>query len=95
MCTVLLPPVGYPIAVNKYIISYWDHDSPGGIAIRHGLDDPGIDSQWGARFSIPVQTSSEAHTATYTMDTGSFPGVKQPGRGVDHPPHLAPKLKKV
>jgi len=29
------------------------------------------------------------------MDTGSFPGVKQPGRGVDHPPHLAPKLKKV
>jgi len=22
MCTVLLPPGGYPIAVNKYIISY-------------------------------------------------------------------------
>jgi len=29
------------------------------------------------------------------MDTGSFPGVKRPGRGVDHPPlHLAPRLKK-
>jgi len=28
------------------------------------------------------------------MGTVSFPGVKRPGRGVDHPPHLAPKLKK-
>jgi len=28
------------------------------------------------------------------MDTGSFPGVKRSGRGVDHPPHLAPRLRK-
>jgi len=28
------------------------------------------------------------------MGTGSFQGVKRPGRGVDYPPHLAPKLKK-
>jgi hypothetical protein len=27
------------------------------------------------------------------MGTGSFPGVKQSGRGVDHPPHLAPRPK--
>ena len=27
MCTVLLPPGGYPIAVNKYIISYTLHVS--------------------------------------------------------------------
>jgi len=25
---------------------------------------------------------------------GLFPGVKRPGRGVDHPPHLAPRLRK-
>ena len=25
---------------------------------------------------------------------GIFPGVKPPGRGVDHPPFLAPRLKK-
>jgi len=25
---------------------------------------------------------------------GLFPGVKRPGRGVDHPLHLAPRLKK-
>jgi len=28
------------------------------------------------------------------MGTGSFPGVKRPGRDFDHPPHLAPRLKK-
>jgi len=27
------------------------------------------------------------------MSTESFPGVKRPGRGVDHPLHLAPRLK--
>jgi len=28
------------------------------------------------------------------MDTGSLPEVKRSGRGVDHPPHLVPRLKK-
>jgi len=28
------------------------------------------------------------------MDTGSFSWIKRPGRGVDHPPHLAPRLRK-
>jgi len=32
--------------------------------------------------------------ASYTMGIGSFPAVKRPGRGVDHPPKLAPRLKK-
>jgi len=27
------------------------------------------------------------------MGTRSFPGVKRPGRGVYHPPHLSPWLK--
>ena len=40
----------------------------------------------GARFSAPVQTGTEAHPASYTMGTGSFLGVKQPGHGTDHPP---------
>jgi hypothetical protein len=46
------------------------------------------------RFSARVQTGPGAHPASYTMGTGSFPGVKRPGRGVDHPPHLVPRLKK-
>jgi hypothetical protein len=48
----------------------------------------------GARFSAPVQTGSEVHPASYTMCTVSFPGVRRPERGVDHPPHLEPRLKK-
>jgi hypothetical protein len=31
---------------------------------------------------------------SYTVVTGSLPGVKRPGRGVNHPPLLAPRLKK-
>jgi len=46
----------------------------------------------GARFSAPVQTGPVDYPAS--MGTGSFPGVKRPGRGVDHPPHPAPRLKK-
>jgi hypothetical protein len=65
-----------------------------GLATRYGLDGPGIESRLGARFSALVQTVSETHPASYTMGTGSFPGVNLPGRDVDHPPHLAPRLKK-
>jgi hypothetical protein len=55
--------------------------SPVGIATDYGLDGPGIESRWGARFSAPVQTGPGAHPASCTMGTGSFPGVKC-GRGV-------------
>jgi len=48
----------------------------------------------GAGISAPVQTGPGAHPASYTIGTMSFPGVKRPGRGVDYPPHLAPRLKK-
>jgi len=40
----------------------------------------------GVRFSAPIQTCPEGHPASYTMGTGSFPPVRRPGRGVDHPP---------
>ena len=39
-----------------------------------------------ARFSSPVQTGPRAHPVSYTIGTGSFPGVKRPRRGVDHLP---------
>jgi hypothetical protein len=47
-----------------------------------------------ARFSASVQTCPRAHPAAYTMGTGSFPGLKRPERGVDHPPPPTPRLKK-
>jgi hypothetical protein len=39
-----------------------------------------------ARFFAHVQTGPGAHPAFCTMGTGSFPGIKRPGRGADHPP---------
>jgi hypothetical protein len=63
-----------------------------GIAIDYGLEGPGIESWWGARFSAPVQTSPGAHLAFCTMGTGPFPGLKC-GRGVTLATHpfLAPR----
>jgi hypothetical protein len=70
---------------KKYGINCEGPGSSVGIATRYGLDDPGIESRWGARFSAPVQTGPGAHPASYTMGIGSFPQVKRPGRGVEHP----------
>jgi len=39
----------------------------------------------GVRFSAPVQTGPGAQKVSYTKGTGSFPGVKRLGRGVDKP----------
>jgi len=47
----------------------------------------------GAIFSASVHIGPEAHPAAYTMGTGSFPGVKRPGLGVDHPPPYSPEFK--
>jgi len=52
-----------------------------GIVTSYGLDGPGLDSQWGARFSAPVQTGPGDHPASCAMGTGSSPGVKS-GWGV-------------
>ena len=54
-----------------------------------------------------IKTVIPAHTGLYSIkynliiiqfrDNGyrvSFPGVKRPGRGLEHPPHLVPGLKK-
>jgi hypothetical protein len=47
----------------------------------------------GARFFAPIQTGPGAHPASYTMGTGSFPWVKRPGRGVDHPSSSSTEVK--
>jgi len=70
------------------------HDISVGIASRLRAEGSGDRIPVGARFSTPVQTGPGAHPSSYTIGTGSFPGVKRPGRGVDHPPHLASRLKK-
>jgi hypothetical protein len=41
-------------------------------ATRYGLDGPGIESRWKARFSAPLQTGPVAQPASYTIGTGSL-----------------------
>jgi len=74
---------------NYYFICFSGPGSSVGIATGYGLDGPGIESRWGAKFSAPVQTSPGAHPASCTMDTGSFPGVKR-GRNVTLIPYPLP-----
>jgi len=47
----------------------------------------------GVRFSAPIQTGPGVHPASYKKGTGSFLGVKQPGRDVDHPPPFSAEDK--
>jgi hypothetical protein len=81
MCFGLLPALS------------WGRDIEVGIATRYGLEGPGIESRWEARFSAPLQTRPGAHPASCTMGTGSFPGVES--RGVTLTPHplLVPRSK--
>jgi hypothetical protein len=58
-------------------------DSLVGIATSYGLDGQGI-GPVGARFFAHFQTGPGAHPASSTMGTGSFPGLKRPGRDADH-----------
>jgi len=60
-----------------------------GIATRYGVwTVGGSNSGWGG-----VQTGPGARPASCRMVNGSSPGLKLPGRGVDHPLPLAPRLK--
>jgi hypothetical protein len=58
-----------------------------GMATGYGLDGPGIESRWGARFFALVQTGPGAHPASCTMGTGYFRGV------ADHPPRPSAEVK--
>ena len=68
-------------------------DSSVGIATSYELDGLGIESRWGRDIPHPSRTGLLAHPASCTMGTGSFPGVKRPGHGVNHPPLSSPEVK--
>jgi hypothetical protein len=83
--------------INTLIRLLFTVSGPGssvGIATGYGLDGPGIESRRGARIFAHIQNGPEAHPAFCTMRTGSFPGVKRPGRDADHPPPSRAEVKK-
>jgi hypothetical protein len=51
-----------------------------GVTTGYGLNSPEIECWWGLR------AGPEAHPPYCTLGTGSFPVLKRPGRGADHPP---------
>ena len=57
---------------------------PDGLAFKH---------QVVARISAPSHTDPGTHPPSYTTGAGSFPGVKRPGRGVDHKPPSSGEVK--
>ena len=70
-------------------------DSSVGIATWLGLAGLWIESWWG-EILRSVQTGFGAQTSCCTEGTGFHScGVNRSGRGVDNPPHLALRLKKV
>ena len=46
-----------------------------------------------ARLSAPGRTGPGAHSASYSVGTGSFLGVNLSQRGVDHPPSSSAEAK--
>jgi hypothetical protein len=52
-----------------YITLHCGPESVGGIAIRYGLDGPGIEFRWERDFTHPVPG---ANPASCTVDTGSL-----------------------
>ena len=61
-------------------------DSSVDIATRYGLDGPGIESRLGRDFPHPSRPTLGPTQPPVQWVPGSFPGVKRPGRGADHPP---------
>jgi hypothetical protein len=67
-------------------------DSSVGVATSYGLDGRGIESRWGGEiFSNRRDPSWGSPSLVYNGYGVSFPGVKRPGRDVNHP--LSPSAK--
>ena len=52
-----------------------------------------VSLRWRIFSSAPVEIGPGADTASCTTGTGSLPGVKRPGRGVDHVPTSCVEVK--
>jgi hypothetical protein len=104
VCSAVPQPLRHrvPSSMVSYILKYFvitvftmkgSRDISVCIATGYGVHRSGIKSRWAEIFSAPVQTCPGAHPTTFTIGTGSFPGVKRPGRGVGHPPIFSAEVK--
>ena len=75
--------------VNKYLY----RDTVVGMATRHGLDGPGLETQCGRKLldlSRVVPVSTQPPTQWVLL---SFPEIKRPERGADQPPPSSAKTE--
>jgi hypothetical protein len=77
-----------------YVFVELSRDSSVDIATHYGLDGPGIESRWGGEiFRTSPDRPWGPPSLLYNGYRGSFPGVKRPGHGVDHPPPSSAEVK--
>ena len=74
---------------------YVSRESVVGTATYYGPDGPGIESRWGARFPHPSRSPLGPPSFLYKGYRASFPEVKRPGRGDDHPPPFNAEAKET
>jgi hypothetical protein len=80
--------------LHRPVLEFMDWDSSVGIITGYGVDGMRIESRWGRDISHMSRPALGPTQPPVQWVPFYFPGLKQPGRGVDYPPHLAPKLKK-
>jgi hypothetical protein len=80
----LWPVTGWTILFILVCDFLEDQNSVVGVATRYRLDGPGIKSWWGRNFPSH-QDWHRGSPNLPIMGTGSFPGVKRPESGADHP----------
>jgi len=68
-------------------------DSSAGIATRYRLDGLGIESWWGRDFLHPSRMALGPTHPSLQWVPGLSPGVRQPGRGIDHSPPSSAEVK--
>ena len=78
----------YVIRNSIYNTKYVGRDSSVGMATLYGLNGPGIESRWGRDLPHPTRLGTGA-----TQPLIKWGDERQEG-GLDHPPHLMPRLKK-
>ena len=80
---------------NKtHIFKIVGRESSVGIATFYRMDGPEIESNWRWHFSHQSRTALGLHSLSHDGYWVSFPGVKRPGRGVNHAPPSMPRLMK-
>ena len=102
-CRVAIPNCKHPLRVGGWVDTlhetagcvFVEYQTVGRYSVLLGLGRYGDRISVGSRYSLPVQTGPEVHPAYCAMDTGSFPGVKRPGRGLHHAPPSSAKGKEI